>query len=308
MCSAVGFCSALDRLAVPLGPVPPWSVLPVCFPPVGPRSHLGFEEDPSRSGVSPRVAVCDGPEGNEIPTSRKFANIPENFPAAVSGRLGRARAGRPKPVIEWTVCVPQFKRPRGPARRHPPPAPTARAGDGRRGGRRARGVRAHRPPRPRRARRRRACPSTRRRAATAVGGWRVAAAPTSAASPRPRRGRCSWWPGRRRRRPSVKAALRKLVRALPESFRADAEAASGAIAHRSDGLGRRRRTSGRRPSTSTRSSRPSSPASRSCSATSPATVRRPHAPSTRSGSPPRGRSGTWWRAPTPASARSGSTG
>ena len=108
--------------------------------------------------------------------------------------------------------------------------------------------------------------------------------------------------------PGVKAALRKLVRALPEGFRADAEAASGAIhvdptswdgpavrapaarAPRRDPAGGHRRRAGR------------------------ARLRRPRpvddrrAPSTRSGSPPRGRSGTWWRAPTPASARSGSTG
>ncbi|MFN8019271.1 MAG: hypothetical protein U0P45_14270 [Acidimicrobiales bacterium] len=63
----------------------------------------------------------------------------------------------------------------------------------------------------------------------AVGGWPGAAGPTCRGSP-PKRRACSWWPARTpAATKEVRAALRKLVRALPEPLRDDAEAASAAL-------------------------------------------------------------------------------
>lgn len=58
----------------------------------------------------------------------------------------------------------------------------------------------------------------------AAGRSSAVPAPTSPASPRPRRGPCSC-----SQDPPVRSALRKLVQALPGTFRADAEAAAAAV-------------------------------------------------------------------------------
>ena len=73
--------------------------------------------------------------------------------------------------------------------------------------------------------------------------------------------------------PPVKAALRKLLRAIPEPFRESAEAAAAAITS-TRRAGVVPAVAVRRRSTSTRCSRRSSRAGRSGSATSPATARR----------------------------------
>ena len=170
------------------------------------------------------------------------------------------------------VSRPPWRHARRPAGRHPPDAPGPRPGDRGRGGERARGVGAHRPARPRGARHGRGARCTPARAATAAGSWPgggrtdlsglnaaearalfLVAGPSSAATP------------------EVKAALRKLVRALPEPFRDAAEAASTRRRGRSGGLGPVGRAPGRRRRTSTPSSRRWWPGSRSPSATWPGT-------------------------------------
>ena len=76
-----------------------------------------------------------------------------------------------------------------------------------------------------------------------AGRWSAAPAPTSAGSPPPRPARCSWSPGPSSAvTPEAKAALRKLVQALPETFRAEAEAAASAVVlDPASGARRRRR-------------------------------------------------------------------
>lgn len=107
--------------------------------------------------------------------------------------------------------------------------------------------------------------------------------------------------------PQVKAALRKLLRALPETFRDDAEAASSAVIVDHAAWGR---PSSIRPTpiTSKRFSRRSSKVNRSSSPT----IRIPGlhrcASPTLWGSHPRAPTGISSPTPTPGSARSGSIG
>jgi len=89
--------------------------------------------------------------------------------------------------------------------------------------------------------------------------------------------------------PPVKAALRKLIRALPEPFRADADAAAAAVVTRARGTA----PSGPHPSTWPRCSRRRSTDGCSVSATSAAIDVAATGSCTRSGSSPRGRPGTW---------------
>ena len=105
--------------------------------------------------------------------------------------------------------------------------------------------------------------------------------------------------------PEAKAALRKLVQALPETFRAEAEAAASAVVLDPAGWGG---TPGPARPTSTSCSERWSTASRCASATPTARAPRPSAPCTRSASSRRARSGTSSPAPTPACARSASAG
>ena len=184
--------------------------------------------------------------------------------------------------------VPPWRRARRPAGGHPPDAPGARPGDGGRGGRRARGVGAHRPARPRGARHGRRAgllpPGPQRRLAAGRRRPHRSQRAQRRRGPGPvPRGRAVVG-GHARGEGGAAQAGAGAARAVPRRGRGGVDAPWSSIRR----AGTSRPAPGRRRRTSTPCSRRSWRASRSPSATSPATG--PPAPGscTRSGSPRKG--------------------